>query len=395
MALPRVNPGDLITARMWNDAMEEIERRIGALEAGEPQGASPDGLQLATPGALQPGAWAVLLGRNLGASTRRLRMYFETRTTSRDVVRFDGALYSDTAVRFQVPEFSLDRDITPMTLVVSNGAGQGSLAVEIQRVVSPLERSLIDVVYAGSNPSTLAQGAQATFRFTVTLRAGQRVTFNARASLLRDGASAIPLTMSGDGSFTIDGPGVATVEASTTAVPAVPFRVALSLSAPGVPEFPVEHLVSTLNDRVDTAIGLGAATALFRGPGPTRTPVPNVNDGGETCAIPISLATAGGRTVALATTATLTRPDGATSVNYRWSLTLVSGVAGVVDLSPSSANRTVDAADFGTVGAVQWPTEIIVTPRAAGTASWQLAVERVGHPEGRRTLKTLVFTITS
>lgn len=170
--LQRVQPGDIITAAMWNLAVEAINELLVAgqttgiqIAALLPAGTAGDPIRLGT--LLQ------ITGQNFGHAIGQTTVTF--RAASGDVVvERDEMLTgsSDTRLLFIVPPIpGLAQSGASMTLAVSNGVAEDTRTVFVQPVVIDLQGDVFvnwrDGVSPNPNPNPLQPGQPATFQYEV------------------------------------------------------------------------------------------------------------------------------------------------------------------------------------------------------------------------------------
>lgn len=163
IAIQRVQPGDLITASLFNDLvghLEGLEARVKALEETGDGGAGAVVITALSPSPVRVGQDLTIVGENFGFTIGAHR------------VRFNGvpppafrAGSGDTVLICQVPELSgLKEEGTPVTLTVNNATSTASRVVTV-RPPELAQAGNIDLVYRGASPDPLTAGVVNEFEF--------------------------------------------------------------------------------------------------------------------------------------------------------------------------------------------------------------------------------------
>ena len=171
MAIPsRVRPGDLIVADDWNlvvTTLEEMLARIAALEGGG------TGLGLEIIG-LSPASGPYLIGSPLTVIGHGFDFFSGAGRVFLNGTRaltFEAGS-SDTQLTFIIPPVpGVVEPGTPVTLRVTNGAGQEDTRDIVLRPAPIVLFGDVDVNWLALNPATIQPDAPVTFHFRITSRA--------------------------------------------------------------------------------------------------------------------------------------------------------------------------------------------------------------------------------
>lgn len=236
MSEDHVKPGDLITATLWNDVVDRLDRveaRVSALESGSGVGAVR--IDSLTPaGDLQVGQRVTVSGVNFGISHNTTSVLINNEYIPDNNI--DRSNSTDTTLYFTIPGISgIPTGGASYSIVVSNGKTSASIT---RFIVPPpqVPQGSVYVYYLDTNPTAATPGlvssnAQTLVRFRVVSDATIPATFQFGARILNQMWNTAIL---GDTSKLLQ-PGETTVLTVATNVPSVAnntyFLVAASATA--------------------------------------------------------------------------------------------------------------------------------------------------------------------
>lgn len=199
--LNRVQPGDLITANMWNSAIDAINqlllsRPVATLNvtALSPAGTTAEPIRI--------NALLQIVGRNFGYSTGQSKVSFEGPFGSVDVT-FDRFLQgsSDTRLMFRVPDIpTMTTSGMTLTLRTDSGAGQDLRSVFVKPIVIAMTGDMFvtlrtDVSTPKPNPlkTSVAGGPAQPAEFGLQLQSSISLpaTFSVSANI-KNASVAVP-----------------------------------------------------------------------------------------------------------------------------------------------------------------------------------------------------------
>ena len=176
MPYQRVDPGDLITAAGFNqllDALETLETRVLALEAG-----APSGNQL-TITRLEPvqayyriGDPLTVIGTNFELTQGNLRAFLGT-----SQILFFGSNSTDGRLEFVIPAVvGVQETGTPVNLRVANSTQEVLYPLVLRPALQVLFGD-VDVEYRAVNPTTIVENQPVTFQYRIRSRASDDADF--------------------------------------------------------------------------------------------------------------------------------------------------------------------------------------------------------------------------
>lgn len=199
--LNRVQSGDLITAQMWNAAVDAINQLLLArpvagvtVAATSPKGTVDDPILV--------GAVLQITGQNFGHSTGQTKVTFESPSGTAEVTRNQLlAGSSDTRLLLIVPPIpAMTETGLTMTLRVDSGVGSDARSVLVKPVVIPITGDMFVTWRADVTPNpkpnplqASAAGATQAAEFALRLQTGinKPARFTLRADL-KNASVAVP-----------------------------------------------------------------------------------------------------------------------------------------------------------------------------------------------------------
>lgn len=195
--LNRVQPGDLITAAMWNDAVDAINQLLLSrpvssvtISATSPRGTSDD--------PIRTGATLQIVGQNFGYTSARTKVTFEGPFGVVEVLH--GQLLagsSDTRLLLIVPPIpAIGEAGMTVTLRVDSGVGHDTRTVLVRPVVIPLNGDIFvtwrgDPTLTNPSPNPLQPSQQAEFALNLATGINLPATFTLTADI-RNPTAALP-----------------------------------------------------------------------------------------------------------------------------------------------------------------------------------------------------------